>query len=268
MDTVAQSISIAQARLGDFMPDVAVILGSGLGAVADAVEGAIEIPFSDLAGFPETSISGHGGALVFGTLGQTPVVVLKGRAHYYEHGEADVMAVPLKVLHGLGCSKIILTNSAGSLIEDVRPGELMLITDHINMSGTSPLIGKKGDAQFVDLSQAYDLSIQDKIRVAATTQDISLGEGVYVWMSGPQFETPAEIRMLRLLGGGAVGMSTVPEVIIARQLGLKVGVISSITNMGAGMEAGELGHDQTLEGAKAGAEKLTRLLGTLFEGDL
>ena len=264
MDHLSITLDVVRERLSGLKPDTAIVLGSGLGPIADAVQAPVEIPFSDLAAFPQTSITGHGGSLVFGRLGVQNVMILKGRAHYYEHGRADIMALPLRVMKELGCRTIILTNSAGSLNEDVRPGNLMLISDHINMSGTSPLIGMPGDAQFVDLSHAYDPDLQHQLRSIAADLNLALASGVYVWMSGPQFETPAEIKMLQLVGGGAVGMSTVPEVILARQMGLRVAAISSITNMGAGMQESALSHEQTLSAAAEGATKLTRLLIKFF----
>lgn len=263
-DLVSASLEVARAKLGDFMPEITLVLGSGLSDVAGSVQEAIEIPYADLSGFPSVSVSGHGASLVCGYLGKTAVAVLTGRAHYYESGQADVMAVPLNVLKDLGCQTLLLTNSAGSLIPDVRPGQLMLITDHINMSGTSPLIGQPGGPHFIDLTQAYDAGLRTALHNAAQSIDIPLAEGVYVWMSGPQFETPAEIRMLQALGGSAVGMSTVPEVIIARSIGMRVAAVSTITNMGAGMEDGLLGHDQTLHGAKDGVKALRLLLDAYF----
>lgn len=241
-------------------PKTAIVLGSGLGSLADEVVDATRLSFLDLPGFPRSGVSGHAGELVLGWLAGQPVAVLSGRAHYYEHGNPREMALPIATLAALGVERLILTNAAGSLREDMPPGTPMLITDHINWSGLNPLIGVEGDARFVSMVGAYDPALLDLARGAAVDAGIGLAEGVYMWFSGPSFETPAEIRMARLLGADAVGMSTVPEVILARHAGLQVAAFSMITNLGAGMTGAALSHDETKREAAKGAERFRTLI--------
>lgn len=238
---------------------IALILGSGLGHLADRVEGTA-IPYSELPGFPQPGVSGHNPKLVVGRLGGARVAVLGGRAHYYEHGDAAAMRTPLQLVQALGADRLILTNAAGSFRPDVPPGELMLIADHINFSGRNPLIGEPTDARFVNMTDAYDPGLRRELRAAAEAEDLPLAEGVYAWYSGPSFETPAEIRALHRLGADAVGMSTVPEVILARFFGLRVAAISTITNMAAGMSDEAISHAHTKAMAPLGAAKLERIL--------
>jgi purine-nucleoside phosphorylase len=245
-------------------PKTALVLGSGLGALADEVEGAMRLSYLDLPGFPRSGVSGHAGELVLGRLAGREVAVLAGRAHYYEHGNPREMAVPIATLAALGVERLILTNAAGSLREDLPPGSPMLITDHIAWSGMNPLIGVGDDSRFVSMVDAYDPSLLVTARAAARNAGVVLGEGVYMWFSGPSFETPAEIRMARLLGADAVGMSTVPEVILARHAGLAVAAISMITNLGAGMTGAALSHDETKREAAKGAERFRTLLMALL----
>jgi purine-nucleoside phosphorylase len=246
-------------------PQVALVLGSGLGAVAEAVKQPVSLPYAELPGFPRPSVAGHGGRLVVGRLAGRPVAVMQGRAHYYESGRADGMNAALATLQALGCTRIILTNAAGSLREDVGPGRLLLLSDHINFAGVSPLFGLAGDERFVDLVDAYDRAARRKMLDTAQRLGIPLAEGVYVWFCGPHFETPAEIRAAKLLGGDAVGMSTVPEVIVARLLSLKVTALSMITNLAAGMAAEPLSHEQTMRHATAAAGDVARLLEAFLE---
>jgi purine-nucleoside phosphorylase len=239
-------------RLGMLRPETAVILGSSLGPVADAVTSPMRIPYRDLPGFPVPKISGHSGEVFAGHLNGKPVMVLRGRGHPYEKGDAAVMRPVIEALQALGITNLILTNAAGSLKVDMRPGSIMLITAHINFSGMNPLIGEEGDKGFVPMTDAYDKGMAEAIRRAAREEKIKLHEGVYVWFSGPSFETPAEIRMAQSWGADAVGMSTVPEVILARRFGLKVAGLSVITNLGAGIEGASPSHDETKsEGQKA-----------------
>lgn len=253
-------------RLGSRAPKTAIILGSSLGPVADAVIGRLEIPYGELPGFPVPNVSGHAGKLVVGHLGGKEVAVLQGRAHPYENGNAAAMRPAIEMLKGAGIETLILTNAAGSLATAMRPGAIMLIEDHINFSGMNPLIGQHGDENFVSLTDAYDPQIRKDLKRAAKAEKIKLHAGVYVWFSGPSFETPAEIRMVRKWGGTAVGMSTVPEAILARRFGLKVAGLSAITNLGAGLEGANPSHEETKrEGAKA-AERMTRLLGRFLAG--
>ena len=248
------------------LPRVGIVLGSGLGDFVKEIEAAATIPYQELEGFPVPSVSGHGGALILGKISGVPVAVLSGRAHYYEHGRADVMRPPLETLQALGIDTMILTNAAGGLNPDVPPGSVMLISDHINFSGTNPLIGEKSDERFVGLTSAYDAKLQAAAHAAAKAEGISLAEGVYMWFSGPTFETPAEIRAVRILGGDAVGMSTVPEVILARFRKMRVVAFSVITNLAAGMTGAELSHGETKEVAPRGGAKLARILKRMLAG--
>jgi purine-nucleoside phosphorylase len=248
-----------RAKAGAAPVHAGLILGSGLGHLAEAVDG-VAIDYADLPGFPHAGVSGHNPKLVIGTLERTRVAVLGGRAHYYEKGDAAVMRLPLEVLKALGADRLILTNAAGSFRADIPPGELMLISDHINFSGRNPLIGEPTDARFVNMTDAYDPAMRQALAAAAAAEGIALKDGVYAWYSGPSFETPAEIRALKTLGADAVGMSTVPEVILARFLGLRVAAVSTITNMAAGMSAEVLSHEHTKAMAPLGAAKLERVL--------
>jgi purine-nucleoside phosphorylase len=254
---------IAAARPG-FRPRVGVILGSGLGPMAQDVADATVIEYRDLPGFPQPSVEGHAGRLSLGRIGETPVAVLQGRSHFYEHGRADVMKVPVRTLHAIGCEALILTNAGGSLDPAMGPGSVMMITDHINLIQASPLFGETGNGRFVDMVGAYDAGLQQRARTAAQAAGTILHEGFYVWFSGPQFETPAEVRFARTIGGRAVGMSTVPEVILARQAGMKVAGFSIITNLGAGMSDAPLSHEQTMTVAAEAAGDLRRLLNRMI----
>ncbi|MEM6665255.1 MAG: purine-nucleoside phosphorylase [Pseudomonadota bacterium] len=254
------ALGVIQDALGGASPDVAIVLGSGLGALADHVSEAVHIPYEALPGFPQPTVSGHAGSLVAGDLGGVPVVLLRGRAHYYEDGDAAAMRAPLETLKTLGVSTLILTNAAGSLQPEVGPGRAMLITDHINLTGRNPLIGVASDDRFVAMENAYDPALCRVMRDTAAERGVQLAEGTYMWFSGPSFETPAEIRMARTLGADAVGMSTVPEVILARWLGLRVAAVSMITNLGAGMSETALSHDQTKDVAGGAADMMERLI--------
>jgi purine nucleotide phosphorylase len=260
----AAAVAAVRARSA-LAPRVGVVLGSGLGAVAESVEAAVAIPYGDLPGFPAAAVGGHAGRLLLGRVGGTEVAVLQGRAHYYEDGRADAMAVPIRCLAGLGCEVLLLTNAAGSLRREWGPGSVMLITDHIGFAGVSPLIGARGDDRFVDMVAAYDPDLCARMRELAQRLGLVLREGVYLWARGPQFETPAEIRAARTLGADAIGMSTVPEVILARHVGLRVVAVSLITNLAAGLAAKPLSHAQTLTTAAAGAAAIERLLHAFLE---
>ena len=253
-------------RLEGHEPRTALVLGSGLSGVADAVEDAVRVPYGDLEGFPaDAAVSGHGRELVAGRLGGAPVAVLTGRVHYYEHGRADAMRPALEALAEIGVERLILTNSAGSVDPAMRPGDVMLIEDHINFSGTNPLIGEPTDRRFVGLTSTYDADMREGLARAAMSEGVTLRHGVYMWFSGPSFETPAEIRMAATLGADAVGMSTVPEAILARFLGLRVTALSVITNMAAGMTGAELSHDETKEMAPVGGARLAKVLTRYLE---
>lgn len=246
-------------RAGAEPPRLGLVLGSGLGHLASAVRG-VSIPYDDLPGFPEAGVSGHAPRLVVGDLESARVAVLGGRAHYYERGDAAAMRAPLETLAALGCEALVLTNAAGSLRTEWPAGSLVLIADHINLAGANPLIGEPTDRRFVPMGDAYDPAMRAALAAAAEAEGVALPEGVYAWWSGPSFETPAEIRMIRTLGADAVGMSTVPEVILARFLGLRVAAVSVVTNLAAGLSDEALGHEHTKAMAPLGAAKLERVL--------
>jgi purine-nucleoside phosphorylase len=248
--------------------EIGLVLGSGLGPIADDVGDRVAIPYLDLPGFPAgAGVSGHRGELVLGTIAQRHVAILSGRVHAYETGDAAAMRAPLETLALIGCHTLLLTNAAGSLSEAMRPGSLMIITDHINLAGRNPLLGEEGDARFVDLSAAYDPALREALRRAGERLGLTLREGVYLWLLGPSFETPAEIRMARMLGADAVGMSTVPEVIIARRLGLRVAAVSTITNLAAGLSGQTLSHAETKTVAAQALDTLKRLVHGFLDDD-
>jgi len=249
-----------------FRPKVALILGSGLGGFVDEVAAVAEIPYADLPGFPRPTVGGHAGRLVLGHVGPTPVAVMQGRAHYYERGRADEMKGAIEALVGLGCEILLQTNAAGSLRLDMPPGSVMAISDHINFTGVNPLFNAgPGDGSFVDMVDAYDPMLRRKLLDSAKAAGVVCHEGVYIFFSGPSFETPAEIRAARVLGADAVGMSTAPETILARHAGLKVAALSLMTNYAAGLVPGALAHEQTLSVAATAADKVRLVLRTFLE---
>jgi purine-nucleoside phosphorylase len=255
------------SKLQGRAPKSAIILGSALGSVVDAVEDPLIIPYTDIPGFPVPKISGHAGKIYVGKIGSRQVAVLAGRAHPYESGNAGVMRPALDQLKAAGIETLVLTNAAGSLKASMKPGTLMALTDHINCAGMNPLIGQHGDENFVSMTNAYDADLRKQLLTAAKKEKINLKQGVYCWYSGPSFETPAEIKMMQIIGGTAVGMSTAPETIIARRLGMKVVAISIITNLAAGIKGASPSHEETKrEGMKATAD-MKRLL-TRFYKDM
>jgi xanthosine phosphorylase len=240
-----------------------IVLGSGLGAVVDALTDATHTPYAKLPGFPQPSVAGHGGTLSTGNLGGLPVAIFQGRKHVYETGDARGMTEPIRALKRWGAETLLVTNAAGSLDPAVGPGRLMAITDHINLLGVNPLTGPNDDGigpRFPSLRDAYDPDLRYRLHTAAGALRIDLADGVYLATAGPTFETPAEIRAFRTLGADAVGMSTVPEVILARHAGLKVAAVSAITNLAEGMGGEELSHEQTLRNAEVAARDLIRLV--------
>jgi purine-nucleoside phosphorylase len=253
------ALSIIRARAGDAPVKLGLILGSGLGHLAHAVDG-VAIPYGDLPGFPHVGVSGHNPHLHIGMLEGIRVAVFGAREHYYENGNPSAMRPALEVLKALGATSLIATNAAGSMRGDIQPGDLMLLEDHINFSGLNPLIGEKTDARFVPMTDAHDAGLRAALKSAAAAEAVTLAEGVYAWYSGPSFETRAEIRAIRGMGADAVGMSTVPEIILARFLGLKVAAISTITNMAAGLSNENISHEHTKAMAPLGAAKLERIL--------
>jgi len=254
------SAGVIAERAPGFKPAVGMVLGSGLGPFAETIQDQIVISYADLPGFPKPGVAGHAGQLVLGTVGGTPVAVMQGREHFYETGKADAMKTPVRTLHKIGCETLVVTNAAGSTVEANGPGSVMMITDHIAFTGQSPLFGEEGNDRFVDLSLAYDPDHQAAFRDIASARNIALGEGTYMWFCGPHFETPAEIHMSKVMGASAVGMSTVPEVILARHVGMRVAAMSIITNLAAGMSDVKLSHEQTMTMAAKAADDVQTLL--------
>lgn len=260
MSAPSANAEIIKDHAGNEPIEVALVLGSGLSGVGDLLDNRVEIRYEEMVGFPTGGVSGHGKSLLVGTLNGKRIAILTGRAHYYEEGRADVMRVPLETMREVGVKTLLLTNSAGSLDKDIPPGELMMIEDHINYNGFNPLIGEPTDERFVNMVDAYDPQLRKQALAIADELWLTLKEGVYAWYSGPTFETPAEIRMIKGFGANAVGMSTVPEAILARFLGMRVWACSSITNMGAGLSDESISHQHTKEMALKGAKKLEQLL--------
>lgn len=244
------------ARLGDRSPVAGITLGSGLGGLAEEFEDPVWVPYAELPGWPPPTVEGHAGEAVIGTLDGAPALGLRGRVHLYEGGDPARTAFYVRVLAALEVPVLFLSNAAGAIRDEFEPGDLMLVTDHINLTGRSPLIGPVfGDEpRFPDMTAAYDPKLCDTVRAAAEALGIPLREGVYAAVHGPSYETPAEIRMLRVLGADAVGMSTVPEVIAARAAGLRCVAVSCLTNYAAGVTGRPLVHEEVLEtGARAQA---------------
>lgn len=257
---VKKNAELIRELTGGAEVKLAVTLGSGVGPLADALTDVKRLSYDKLEEFPQPTVSGHAGELIFGYLGKEPVLLLKGREHHYERGNTQAMKVPLRSLKAAGIDTILLTNAAGSLRAEAGPGSVMLITDHLFFSVNNPLTGEQGDNRFVDMSQAYDADHQAQFRGIAAKNGITLHEGVYMWFPGPNFETPAEIRAARVIGADAAGMSTAPETIIARHCGLKVACLSVITNLAAGMDTAGLSHEQTVTQAAKATESMKVLV--------
>jgi purine-nucleoside phosphorylase len=260
------SLEAAVARIRaetDLEPRIGVVLGSGLGGLADALDRRVEIPYGEMLGWPASTAVGHAGVLVLGELDGVPVVLMRGRAHLYEGVGPDRAVFGIRVLGRLGVRTLVVTNAAGGINEAYRPGLLVLISDHVNLQGTSPLVGPNDDElgpRFPDMSDAYDPELRRLARDAAGRLGIELGEGVYAAWLGPQFETPAEIRLMRAVGADLAGMSTVPEVIAARHMGIRCLGISVVTNMAAGVLSEKIDHSAVLEVGARAAGSLTALL--------
>jgi purine-nucleoside phosphorylase len=267
-----QDIDRAEKFLRDFglsgSLELAMVLGTGLGRIADEIEDAITIPFADIPGFPPAhgAVSGHDRQLRFGRLEGRRVLILQGRGHYYEAGDAAIMRCALGVIARFGAPPLLLTNAAGSTRAEVKPGAMVLISDHINFGGPNPLIGETGDRRFTPMTEAYDPRLRLRLKAAAQASGIALHEGVYMWFTGPSFETPAEIRMARMLGADLVGMSTVPEVILARFFGLRVAAISTVTNLAAGIHGASPSHEETRAIAGAASVGLRRIIRAFIAG--
>lgn len=255
----AEAAALVREQLGVRSPVAAIVLGSGLGGLAGRLEGARRVEFAGIPGFPQATVAGHSGALIAGQLAGREVIALAGRFHMYEGHPAGLSALPVRLFHALGARTMIVSNAAGGVRRTFRRGDLMLIHDHLNLMSRNPLVGalQPGDVRFPDMSAPYDAQLLALLREAAIEEGIPVVDGVYAGLLGPSYETPAEVRMLERLGADAVGMSTVPEVIAARALGIRVAGISCITNMAAGISAVPLDHDEVLE--------TTRLVGDRFE---
>jgi purine-nucleoside phosphorylase len=249
-------------RVGDIDPAAAIILGSGLGGLANRIRDAVAISFAEVPGFPSATVVGHAGKLIVGTLGGRKVVTLAGRFHMYEGHDAALAGFPVRVLHALGARTLFVSNAAGGIKRTFRPGDLMLIRDHLNLMFRSPIVGalEPGDVRFPDMSAPYDATLAQQLRDVALELRTPLVEGVYGGLLGPAYETPAEVRMLGILGADAVGMSTVPEVIVARTLGMRVAGISCITNLASGISPHPLSHAEVIETTNLVAEHFESLV--------
>jgi purine-nucleoside phosphorylase len=243
-------------------PSALLVLGSGLGGLADEIQDAVRIPYGEIPGFPHSTVVGHAGALVAGTWEGVEVLAMQGRFHLYEGWEPVTVARPIRVARALGAQTLLVTNAAGGVRDGLAPGDLMLISDHVNLTGHNPLLGPvfEGELRFPDMSVAYDAEFRAVAREVAAELEIPLEEGVYAAMLGPSYETPAEIRMLRAIGADAVGMSTVPEVIVARAVGLRVLGLSCITNLAAGLGHETLSHDEVMEVGARVRDRLAALV--------
>lgn len=266
-ERVERCVRDVRART-DFVPKTAVVLGSGLGAFADRIEHAVTVEYGEIAGFPVSTVPGHRGRFVFGLVGREPVAVMQGRVHYYEGYPMEDVVLPLRVLHALGAERVILTNAAGGLGAHLEAGDLMLLTDHISSFVPSPLMGPNEERlgeRFPDMTGVYSPALREKARQAGAELGVSLKEGIYLQTTGPNYETPAEIRMYRALGADAVGMSTACEAIAARHMDMEVCGISCITNLAAGLGGKPLSHQEVQETAGRVEDSFQRLLARLLE---
>ena len=266
-DSLREATTYLRDRLGDFKPKTAIVLGSGLGDLAKEVTDPITIPYGEIPGFPEPTVVGHSGNLIAGFLAGKPVILQSGRFHLYEGHAPSVVVLPIRVFAELGVSNFFVTNAAGGINRTMVPPTMMLITDHINLMWKSPLTGEvfEGEPRFPDMSAPSDHGLREIARDVALEKGIRVGEGVYLGVLGPSFETPAEIRMFDRLGADAVGMSTVPETIVANARGIKVLGISSITNPAAGTTNEPLNHEEVLEAGHEIARDLGRLIAGVLE---
>ena len=270
MDLLTQIKASADFILSksNYKPEIGLILGSGLGSLADSIENPEFYNYSDIPNFPTSTVEGHAGRLVIGTLGGKQVVAMQGRFHYYEGYSMEKITFPVRVMKLLGVSKLIVTNACGAVNKDFNAGDLMVITDHINFSGSNPLFGHNLDEfgpRFPDMSEAYNLELRNKVLNVGKELGIDLKQGVYVMFSGPTYETPAEVKFARIMGGDAVGMSTVPEVIVANHCGIKTVGISCLTNMGAGILDQPLNHEEVIETSARVKNDFIKLMNRVIE---
>ena len=256
-----------RARLRTEPPVAAIILGSGLGGLANRLTDTVRVPFAEIPGFPSATVAGHAGQLLAGRVAGRPVLALAGRFHMYEGHAAALAAFPTRVLHALGARTLIVSNAAGGVRRSLNPGDLMLIRDHLNFMFRNPLLGPNGadEPRFPDMSAPYDARLGELAREVARTNGIALAEGVYCGLLGPTYETPAEVRMLAFMGADAVGMSTVPEVIVARALGMRVLGVSCVTNMACGLTTEPITHAEVIETTARAASQFERLITGVVE---
>lgn len=262
---IAEAAETIASRLPQ--AELAVVLGSGLAALADMLTERQTLAYTDIPHFPQPTVLGHGGKLLAGHVAGKTIYAFSGRFHYYEGHDPQTVILPMRVLHQLGCKTVILTNAAGGVNTDFNAGDLMLITDHINLTGYNPLRGANCDAwgpRFPDMTYAYDSALRELALAVAAEQGITLRQGVYCGLCGPSFETPAEIRMLRLLGADAVGMSTVPEALAAHQMGMRLLAVSCITNMAAGVLAQPLSHEEVFATGKRAEQRFSALMAEII----
>ena len=274
-DQVSEAAAFLKSKLGSLAPAIGIVLGSGLGAVADAVADAAIVPYAEIPHFPQSTVEGHSGRIVAGLLGGVPVVAMQGRVHFYEGYTPQQVTFPIRVLGALGVKAVVLTNAAGGIAEDYKLGQLVALGDHINLMGWNPLVGpneerfavRKGAAlRFFDMTEAYSKALRALAKQAAAEEGFALDEGVYLAVSGPSFETPAEIRAFRTMGATLVGMSTVPETLVARHMGIEVLGLSCVTNLAAGLGAKQLSHEEVFETGRQVEHRLARLLERLMPG--
>jgi len=262
-----------RAAFADAPPRIGIVLGSGLGAVADAVQAPVIVPYAEIPHFPQSTVVGHSGRIVAGSLGGIPLVVMQGRVHYYEGYSASQVTFPMRTLGALGLQAVVLTNAAGGIQEGYRVGQLVALADHINFMGFNPLVGPNDERfairagaglRFFDMTEAYSKRFRKLAREAANSEGFPLSEGVYLAVPGPSFETPAEIRAFRTLGATLVGMSTVPETIVARHMGIEVLGISCVTNLASGLGSTQLSHEEVFETGRQVEHRLARFLERLL----
>ena len=262
-DLIAQGVNAVRAKLGESFPKMALVLGSGLGRFAEKLSGPHRLSYTEIPGFSRSTVAGHAGQLVVGSIGAAPLAILQGRIHAYEGYAAQTIATPIRILRKLGVERLILTNAAGGLRPDMAAGTLMIIEDHINFANFNPLVGPNDERfgpRFPDMTDAYDPGLRAALARAAQEAGVEVRSGVYIFAIGPSFETAAEIRMYGRLGADAVGMSTVPECIVARHCGMKVVGLSVVTNLATGISKTPLSHEETLAEAAKAYERVERLL--------
>jgi purine-nucleoside phosphorylase len=266
---VKESKDFLEAKLAGVKPEVALVVGSGLGGVAGMVNKPVTIPYADIPNFPQPTVAGHAGQMIFGELAGKRLMVLSGRFHYYEGRSLADIVFPVHVIDALGAKILIVTNAAGGINPTFNPGDLMVIEDHVNFMGINPLVGlrENGGVKFLDMTQAYSTRLREKLDAAGEKLQIPLRHGVYLAGTGPSYETPAEVKAIAWLGADAVGMSTVPEVLMARYHNLEVAGLSCITNLAAGISGKKISHEEVLEIGKVAQTKLAKLL-TEFVGML